>query len=262
MEYGSELYFRLICKIIKLFIYTGVSIWLLFFFRFRLSKTTWPEQVFIIGFILLITGVSVDIIGMLYYIPSLIKRVTGEIVLGNLGLLMVFIGICFSLLELSKISFKLRRRSETDPLTGLNNRRVFFKEFEKELFQARQLEESGPSVAVIDVNKLKIINDTMGHQVGDKAIKAIAEAIKQSIRDYDLAARYGGDEFVILFPREGPRSETLKTRIMKNLELLRLNAGDIPVDFSVGTAKFPDDGMNIEDLLEAADKNMYAGKVK
>lgn len=262
MEYGSDLYFRLICKTIKLFIYTGVSIWLLLFFRSRLRKTIWPEQIFITGFILLIAGASVDIIGMLYFIPSLIKRVAGEIVLGNLGLLMIFIGICFSLLELSKISCKFRRKSETDPLTGLNNRQVFFREFEQELYKARQLEESGPSIAVIDVDKLKKINDTMGHQVGDKVIKAMAEAIKQSIRDYDLAARYGGDEFVILFPREGPRPDTIKTRIMNNLELLRSNIEDIPIDFSVGTARFPDDGMDIETLLGAADKNMYAGKIK
>ncbi|OIQ52804.1 diguanylate cyclase DosC [Moorella thermoacetica] len=127
------------------------------------------------------------------------------------------------------------------------------------LKEAREGKRS-PMLAILDLDNMKKINDTWGHQYGDEALKRVAQAIQKSVQEGDVTARYGGDEFVILFPGKGPRLETLRARLKKHLQALRLSGAEIPLSLSVGLARFPADGKDVDTLLAVADARMYADK--
>jgi diguanylate cyclase (GGDEF)-like protein len=110
---------------------------------------------------------------------------------------------------------------------------------------------------------LKPINDQMGHRAGDAAIREIAQRISRGSRAADTVARLGGDEFGVILPevmdRDGAAS--LAQRIADEIRLpFRFEDKSVPLDASIGMAVFPDDGAEIETLIESADKAMYAVK--
>lgn len=139
--------------------------------------------------------------------------------------------------------------------TGLYNRRTFFREL------GRRLERGGSfAVAVLDLDNMKQINDTLGHQVGDAVLEAAGKAIRKSTRAEDIVARYGGDEFAILFAGRGPRTEKLRARLRENLVRELPYTAGVEVGVSVGVACYPEDGTGARTLLAAADARMYAEK--
>ncbi|MFN2363138.1 MAG: diguanylate cyclase, partial [Halarsenatibacteraceae bacterium] len=142
-----------------------------------------------------------------------------------------------------------------DSLTGLYNRR-FFEEELKRLDTGRQLPIS---IVMIDVNGLKVINDTYGHKAGDKHLQKVADILKDSIRQEDILARWAGDEFVILMPNtDYEAAKMLYSRIKKNCLISYQNGN--PVSVAVGFAVKKNSGVNITEVLEEADKNMYKDK--
>jgi len=173
---------------------------------------------------------------------------------------MVFILFSFYLM-FSKLCYTARRlkiEAETDPLTELFNRRSFFRELEKRIKSGERF-----SVAILDLDNMKRINDTLGHQEGDRVLEAVSKALKKSIREDDLAARYGGDEFAVLFTRQGPPPEKFRGRFKANLdaELAKLKNENLKeLSFSLGLAYYPQDGQDISSLLRIADTKMYAEK--
>ena len=94
---------------------------------------------------------------------------------------------------------RIQHQARTDGLTGLVNHRTFYEILEQELWRSKRSGEQ-ISLIMVDVDNLKTINDQYGHRAGDKVIKEISESIKESIRQIDTAARYGGDEFAIILP--------------------------------------------------------------
>jgi diguanylate cyclase (GGDEF)-like protein len=153
----------------------------------------------------------------------------------------------------------LRKQALSDPLTGLYNRRAFFEALETRLAWARSADRDRFAVAVLDLDNMKQINDTLGHLAGDEALKMAAEAIRRGIRDTDLACRYGGDEFAVLFTRKGPSAATLGLRLAVNVEEL-LAGQAFRISFTVGVAYYPEDGTTADALLAAADYRMYEQK--
>lgn len=147
----------------------------------------------------------------------------------------------------------------TDPMTGLFNRRHFQEQFSKELDRFGR-QPTPFSYIIIDLDFLKKINDTLGHQYGDAAIKHIANVLKRNVRDVDTAARYGGEEFVILLPA----TDTFAARIAAERLCSAIRAKEVEgvgtVTASIGVATFPDDAQDRDQLTELADQALYLAK--
>lgn len=148
----------------------------------------------------------------------------------------------------------------TDALTGLNNRRAFFAKAEP-LFAYCKRNTQPISVLMLDIDHFKKINDNFGHAAGDVALRNLAQLIKTHLRDSDIPCRFGGEEFAVLLPNTNVAEATemaniLKKRMMENTIALA-NHNALAVTASFGIAET---GESVEDLLNNADKAMYAAK--
>ena len=150
----------------------------------------------------------------------------------------------------------------TDSLTGLYTRRYFFERYDEEL--RRSMRHGFKfSFLMLDIDDFKKCNDTYGHLVGDVVLKEIAHIAKAGTREIDLAARYGGEEFSIILPetdRAGAMlvAERMRKRIEENI--FKAYDEKLKMTVSIGLAVYPDDSREISDLIERADKALYAAK--
>jgi len=150
----------------------------------------------------------------------------------------------------------IRYISLHDDLTDLYNRNFLDEEL-KRLDTVRQLPLS---VIMADLNGLKLINDTYGHTVGDRALKCAADILKKSCREEDIIARWGGDEFVILLPQTGAEEvSSLCTRIADSC--LEVSVNNVPVSMAMGIASKVDPKTNLNDILRKAENSMYKQKL-
>jgi two-component system cell cycle response regulator len=158
---------------------------------------------------------------------------------------------------------KLRDTSLRDGMTGLYNRR-FLEEFIDKVMSQAQRENETYSVMMLDVDFFKMVNDTYGHDVGDKVIVEIGKVLKESIRDADLAIRYGGEEFVILL-HNATDEGTLKVAnkihsVFAGIVFDVGNGETMKKTMSIGIAKFPSDGDTIWKCIKFADTALYVAK--
>jgi len=181
-----------------------------------------------------------------------------------------FIGKPFLLQELiARIEYatlhqKLYKMSLRDELTGLYNRRGFFTLGEHLLKQAKR-EQDGLFLLYADVDNLKGINDTFGHQTGDWALIDVANMLKENFRDSDIIARIGGDEFVVMpIGKRGDNVELIINRLHKAAEINNLKSKrEYKLSISTGIAYFDSwSPCTIDELLSQADKAMYKQKKK
>jgi two-component system, cell cycle response regulator len=164
--------------------------------------------------------------------------------------------------ELEQAQETLRKLSLTDDLTGLYNRRGFFTLAEQHLKTARRAHKEA-SLIYTDLDGLKRINDTHGHDEGSRALKVIADVLRSTFRSSDIIARIGGDEFVILETYAGPNdSETSIARLQENLRLRNAQQmNGYQLSLSIGVARVAaDDQPTIEALLTRGDGLMYQQK--
>jgi diguanylate cyclase (GGDEF)-like protein len=161
---------------------------------------------------------------------------------------------------LSGTIMSARRRiedmAERDGLTGLLNLRTFRAALNREHELRARSGRGGYGILLVDMDELKQINDEHGHQAGNRAITAVASAIQRAIRTTDLAARYGGDEFIVFLPEATPEvAEAVAQRIRNNAYRSLFPVGDRlqRVTVSVGTANYPRDGVQCDDIVSAAD---------
>lgn len=171
--------------------------------------------------------------------------------------------------ELSQVNTQLKAQEQTiknlayfDHLTGVANR-VFLYRIANRLLRRAEWHKRFLGLMFIDVDGLKNVNDTLGHEAGDKLLLKAAEILKSSTRKKDFVVRHGGDEFLILLP--GLRSPEDFKGTLSNIAFHRntsfsYEGTPIPVDFSVGISMYPWDGDTIDKLITSADKAMYTAK--
>ncbi len=159
---------------------------------------------------------------------------------------------------------RLAYESEHDGLTGLANRRSFERFLDIELERAHRA-KTAMSLAIIDLDNFKHINDTYGHPAGDKVLTRLAEIMSTQKRRYDMAARIGGEEFALIVPGSGQvRTQTLLERILKIMrrETFTTDRGEtFSTTFSAGVASFRGSSeMSVNELMSLADKALYQAK--
>ena len=154
------------------------------------------------------------------------------------------------------------RLSTIDPLTSLFNRGFFFAALEREIARSAR-SGRGFCLLMMDLDELKAINDKLGHFHGDRVLRSVSEVIASGVRKIDTAARYGGDEFVVLLPETDP------TGAFVLAEKIRIGVVDMDLELptpmlrpslSVGVVSYPDDGTTADELMISADGAMYASK--
>jgi len=151
---------------------------------------------------------------------------------------------------------KAKYYSEKDPLTGIYNRRYIESAFATVKSRLEQNGQSG-AVLLLDVNDFKLVNDLLGHKIGDEYLLLITNQLKKSVRKTDIVARWGGDEFLILSPdiQKKEDLDQMLERIHQNLKQLSFH--EVKISVSIGSALYPKHGKCLDDLLKVADKNMY-----
>ena len=156
-----------------------------------------------------------------------------------------------------------RRRAITDDLTGLHNRRYLDDALGEQLAQAK-VRGARFSLIMMDLDKFHAINDDHGQPFGDEVIAAVAAPVADSIGETDIAARYGGDEFVIILPgRTAEESLEIAEKVRVAVERLQITSPDgkfVSVTTSQGIAEYPQHAKDVEALKELADKALYAAK--
>ena len=152
------------------------------------------------------------------------------------------------------------RLSAVDSLTGLYNRTTFFTALEREIARSDR-SGRGFCLVMLDPDELKGINDRHGHHAGDEVLQAVAETVRNGVRRIDVAARYGGDEFVALLPETDPTGGwVLAEKIRIGVAEQAIRSIDEHASVSVGVVSYPSDGRSADALMIAADRAMYISK--
>jgi diguanylate cyclase (GGDEF)-like protein len=155
-----------------------------------------------------------------------------------------------------------KEAAELDALTGVLNRRAFMPRLRLE--HARSTRTQRPySIAMLDVDHFKAVNDTHGHAGGDQVLKAVAKVLQANCRGIDTLARIGGEEFAILLPETSAAdARVMLERIRHGVAALAVPVGkiDVPVTISIGVASFDESQSDCDTLLSLADQALYAAK--
>ena len=183
-------------------------------------------------------------------------------VLGADGSLIAISTIGRDITDRRRLELQLKRMASRDPLTGLMNRRRFEQELRNAVAHSGRY-ETGGAVLVLDLDNFKYVNDEVGHRAGDELLRSVALQLRLRLRRTDLLARLGGDEFAILLPHASQAAaREVATALLEGLRehVLPIDGRPISVTTSIGIACFDADGGTGDDLLEHADRAMYAAK--
>ena len=174
----------------------------------------------------------------------------------------LFLATLRDVTELVRLREKLRAISLRDELTGLYNRRGFFTLAQQQMRLAHRTQQ-GMLLLAADLDGLKGINDTLGHDVGDLTLIETAQVLKETFRESDVVARIGGDEFAVLaIEASGASAEILTVRLQEKLEARNAQRNHhYKLSLSFGVARFePENPSSIEELMRSADRRMYEHK--
>jgi diguanylate cyclase (GGDEF)-like protein len=156
---------------------------------------------------------------------------------------------------------ELKKLSITDPLTGIYNRRYLNRRLSEEITRYNRYKHPF-SFMMLDLDKFKEYNDTFGHIAGDNLLRDLAIIIEKSLRSIDIAARFGGDEFVAIFPQT-PKVDAIQitNRLKEGIDsALKEKGHEMELSVSIGLATFPDDASSIMELIEKTDQALYLAK--
>ncbi|MGQ9623165.1 MAG: GGDEF domain-containing protein [Candidatus Caldatribacteriaceae bacterium] len=162
--------------------------------------------------------------------------------------------------ELAAANERLRLLSVTDQLTNLSNRHKMYEELEREFTRAKRY-KGRFSVIMFDIDHLKEVNDTFGHQTGDTILSEVSRLVSKTVRSTDTVFRWGGDEFMVLCPEAGlEESGVLASRIHSAVKTHRFPK-DIRITISMGVSEFRKE-KDIEELLTEVDQKLYEAKAR
>jgi diguanylate cyclase (GGDEF)-like protein len=264
--------------------------------RMRLIIESWSMVVFVTG-VLWFTGKSTSPLLNLYLLPIILSALTlGRLVTllqvaaifvchlllaaatpgldvlsltyasHAVGQLAPFLLVAYLTTTLSADITEARERIEnlaqTDALTGLYNLRMFNEVWQR-VHAAAGRDHGVYALLMIDMDKLKDINDDFGHEAGNSAITLVAQCLQRSIRNTDYAARFGGDEFAVLLPGATPDiAEAVVKRVRHNVfkTTLDLRSRMIRCSVSIGVVNYPKESRDMRELLSIADRKMYRDK--
>ncbi|NTV89879.1 MAG: EAL domain-containing protein [Clostridiales bacterium] len=178
------------------------------------------------------------------------------------GVPIIITGVNSDISEIKNNEEQLKDQAFYDSLTGLPNRTLLIERLNTAIRMSKR-NSSKTAILFIDIDNFKKVNDTIGHNFGDELLKEAARRISSQIRDYDTAARFGGDEFVILFHEISDPEQVLElSHRIRNciLEPFIINKTSFHLSCSIGVTICPDDGSTTEELLKNADVAMYKAK--
>ncbi len=180
----------------------------------------------------------------------------------NRGKITHYMGVFTDLTKKKRAEETIRTMANFDPLTGLPNRSLFRDRLQQSI---SQMKRQGKLLAVLflDLDRVKLINDTLGHHIGDLLLKAVAERLTYCLREGDTVARLGGDEFMLLLPGIEHVTDVthLTQKILEDLKpSFRIDGHDLYITASIGISVFPFDGVDVETLSKNADTAMYRAK--
>ena len=162
------------------------------------------------------------------------------------------------ILENRRLFEEVQRLAVTDPLTELYNRHKLQDTLAIEIERAHRYQRP-LSIIMVDVDELKVINDSFGHKAGDEALRCVGTAIQRSVRKVDLATRYGGDEFVLVLPEADCKEATaVAERIAHEIDVANFEPGTLAV--SLGVAQWSAEFKSIESFIDVVDNAMYKAK--
>ena len=158
----------------------------------------------------------------------------------------------------------MKQQANVDVLTGLYNRR-FLEDYAGKLLAMARRRQQPVSVIMMDLDHFKSFNDIYGHELGDRILRQFAKTVTEAMRETNLAARFGGEEFVVLLPDTGPKASlVVAERIRRAVMRMEVSSGTekpLPqVTVSLGIAVFPEHGQSLEEVLLASDKALYESK--
>ena len=169
-----------------------------------------------------------------------------------------------TLLDMSEVRHlhqQLEYQAVTDPLTGLLNRRGFYQTVESLLLRSERSDKS-LVLLYLDLDGFKRVNDSLGHDAGDRVLRWVSEQMKACLRSFDILARMGGDEFTALLELEFPeQAAKISEKLIERISICQQIDGlEVALGASIGIAIYPDCGSNLDGLMRAADIAMYESK--
>jgi len=181
----------------------------------------------------------------------------------RVAILDYFVNVCRELKNPKVIELASYERTErsavTDGLTGLYNHAYFMQALRQELLRSRR-HGLKAALLLLDLDGFKSVNDVLGHVEGDRALMRVAAAMRESLREIDVAARYGGEEFAVLLPDTSRLGAFVVAERVRLRVEERFARGRVPITVSGGIAVFPEDAATPADLIVRADAGLYAAK--
>lgn len=203
---------------------------------------------------------------LLAYVTAGSAALTPDFAVAAVGVLAPFALVAFSTTLLADnihtAKERIRALSERDELTGVYNMRAFARLAQREHDLASRAER-GYAILMVDIEHLKSINDTYGHEAGNRAVRLVAEALQRLTRSTDLVARYGGDEFIVLLASADKAAAEEVAQRIRNVVFsttLEVEVKMVRIKVNVGAAAFPVDGNALQPVMTTADRLMYKDK--
>ena len=200
---------------------------------------------------------AVDYINKPFKKPELLARIRNHLLLKHTIEKLISMQI-----NLQDALVKVEKYANTDPLTGILNRRSLFEIANQEFSRVQRY---GPpfSIFLIDLDHFKNVNDNYGHQIGDIALCTVVKDIQNTIRNVDFLGRYGGEEFMLILPEtDGEQALILAERIRKLVasSIIETEKGNLKLTLSIGITSYDPKDRSLEDMISRADRGVYQAK--